>query len=227
MSQPVAKAGRRARLDVGAVRAIGRKADARGEMQKGIAGRRVQRLLRDEAHDKVRMIAGGRDAGVSIGRRHQVALAAHLRQQEEPPRVGWGAEGPQRFFPVVRASGFAGGERAGEGGAVRGERLVRLRDGGDGCDDTAFTAERGRRGVRVVFVLIFAGGFIDRGTRSPGRDFGGDGLIEGGQGGGSGRAERGDNGSAGQQMRVDEVGPGCDFEGAAGVLGLNGIWRIV
>ncbi len=136
--------------------------------------------------------------------------------------MGWRAEDPQRFFPVVRAGGFAGGERAGEGEAVRGGRLVRLRDGGDGGDDTAFAAERGRRGVRLVFVLIFAGGSIDRETRGPGRDFGGDGLIERGQGGGGGRPERRDDGRAGEQMRIGEVGPGCDFEGAAGVLGLNG-----
>lgn len=76
------------------MRAIGREADARGEIQKGVLWCRVQRLLRDIAQDKVGVIAGGCHAGIGISWRHEIAFAAHLRQQQQASRVRRGPKVP-------------------------------------------------------------------------------------------------------------------------------------
>ena len=63
-------------------------------------------------------------------------------------------------------------------------------------------------------------------ARRAGVDFCADGAVEGGEGRGGGGGEGGYDGGAGEDVRVGEVRPRADLEGAARVLGLDGACSI-
>lgn len=191
LSKPIASTAARLVFRFETLSAVRRKADTGGEIQESVLWRRVQCLLRDKADDEFGVFSGGRQACARVCGGHEVTFAAHLREQQETPRVGGRPQVLQRLFTVARAGAFAGGERALEGEDVGGRWLVCLGDGGDGRDNTPLAVEsQGRGGKRVFIIFIFAGGSINGQTRGPGGDFCGDGLIKRGQSRDGSRLER-------------------------------------